>query len=281
MALAKYAHFVKFEHTVFSIPVVLAGTLLHLRTWPEARLLGLVLVASAAGRAVGMGLNRIIDAAIDACNPRTRVRELPSGRMQRSEAWVVVVLAVLVYAAAAAAIHPICLYAAPLPVTLFAVYPYLKRFTWLAHLGLGLAWSMAPLGGWLAAAQTLQGFGEVFWLWAFALFWVAGFDIIYATLDEAFDREARLFSMPAVFGKRRALQAAAGLHAVAWGALALLWYTQLRTPAALLCLGLIAAVLVWQHGVADRRPGFAFFQLNGALGFLVLAFVWSGIGWNS
>ena len=275
--LATYASFVKIEHTVFSIPLVLAGALLPHRRWPNAATLALVLIAAASCRVIGMALNRIIDAAIDARNPRTQRRELACGAMTHREAWTVVAVAGLVYVAAAWTLAPICLTLAWIPVVCFAGYPYLKRFTAAAHLGLGLAWSLAPVGGWLAVAKTLDGIGEVGWLWFFSLLWVAGFDIIYATMDEAFDRREGLHSLPVKMGKKHALQVAVMLHVVAFLSLYALWRDQFGTIGSLVWLIATGAALAWEHIVADRDPEFAFFKLNGAIGFLVFGLVLQGI----
>ena len=275
--LTTYAGFLKLEHTIFSLPLIVAGTLLHTRGNFSTRTAGLILLAAIGGRVMAMGLNRLIDATLDARNPRTKNRELPRGAMHRWEAWAIVAIAGLLYVAAGAALAPICLELSPIPVALFVIYPYLKRFTALAHLGLGLAWSMAPLGGWLAVSKSLAGFGEIGWLWLFSVLWVAGFDIIYATMDEAFDREFGLHSLPARIGKKRALRIAALLHAAAFASLAALWNTQLRAPLALAWLSAIGALFIWQHAVAARRPAFAFFQINRIVGFAVLGFVLAGI----
>jgi len=272
-----YASFVKLEHAVFSLPAIFAGALLGMREWPPLRLTLLMLTAAAGARTVAMGLNRLVDVAIDARNPRTRNRELPRAAMQPREAWWIVVIACGGYVAAAAAIAPICLRLSAIPVVLFFVYPYLKRVTAFAHLGLGVAWSMGPVAGWIAAAQSLSGVTEVAWLWLFSVLWVTGFDIIYATMDEAFDREAGLHSLPARLGKQPALRMAALLHAAAFGALCLLWYKQLYTDISLVWLAAIGALFLWQHLVAARRPEFAFFKLNGAIGFLVLGFIAMGV----
>ena len=274
--LKTYVSFIKLEHTVFSLPLIFAGALLHTRGWPDARLLELILLAAIGGRVMAMGLNRLIDAAIDARNPRTQRRELPRGAMQRGEAWAIVGVAGALYLAAAAAIAPICLQLSPIPVALFVIYPYLKRFTALSHLGLGLAWSMAPLGGWLAASRSLEPFGEIVWLWVFSILWVAGFDIIYATMDEAFDREAGIHSLPARLGKQPALRIAAGVHLLAFVSLIALWRTHGFSNWALPWLAATGALLVWQHLVAEEHPEFAFFQLNGVIGFSVLGFVIGG-----
>ena len=273
--LKAYAGFVKLEHTVFSLPLIFAGALLGGPL--TLRLAVLMLLAALGGRVMAMGLNRLIDAKLDACNPRTKIRELPSGAMRRGEAWAIVGLAGLLYAASAAAISPLCLRLSPIPVILFAGYPYLKRFTTLAHLGLGLAWSTAPLGGWLAVARSPAELGSIRYLWLFAVCWVAGFDIIYATMDEAFDREFGLRSLPAKIGKRPALRAAALLHLLALTALYQLWKTQLHGALAPAWLAAVAALLVWQHAIAERRPAFAFFQINAIVGFAVLGLIFAGI----
>ena len=274
--LRVYAGFVKIEHTLFSLPLVLAGAWLRLRHAPPLRLVVLLLLAAAGARALGMGLNRLADAELDARNPRTKQRELPSGAMTRREAWWLVIVAGLVYAAASAMIAPLCLWLSPIPALFFAVYPYMKRWTSLAHVGLGLAWSLAPVAGWVAAAGTLQGIGEVKALWWFSLLWVAGFDVIYATMDEAFDRAEGLHALPARLGKEHALQVAAVLHIWAFVALAALWRHQLHTAASLYWLFAIGAVLLWEHAIASRRPELAFFNLNAAIGFFVLAMVIGG-----
>jgi 4-hydroxybenzoate polyprenyltransferase len=288
--LRAYARFIKLEHTIFSLPLVYAGALLGSEGWPSVRVLWLIPFAAIGGRVMAMGLNRLIDAEVDARNPRTKNRELPRGAMQRREAWTIVVAAGVLYAVSAAAIAPICLWLSPIPVALFLIYPYLKRFTSLSHIGLGLAWSMAPLGGWLAAAAEaatvpsaseglpqLLGTSGIIWLWLFSMLWVAGFDIIYATMDEAFDRREGLHALPARVGKAQALRVAVLLHAAAFMALVILQRDVLRSSSGWPWLAAIGALFVWQHVIADRRPEVAFFEVNGILGFLVLGLVIFGL----
>ena len=275
--LRTYASFVKLEHTIFSLPVVFAGTVLGRRGWPSSATLWFILLAAIGGRVAGMAINRLIDADIDRRNPRTKLRELPRGAMHRREAWAVVVVACLVYFASAAALSPICLALSPIPLALFVGYPYLKRFTSLCHLGLGLAWSMGPLGGWLAVSQSPDRFGEVVWLWLFSWLWVAGFDIIYATMDEGFDREFGIHSLPARLGRHRALLISAGMHLLAFLCLVVLWREQLDTGWALIWLITIGIVLAWEQAVANKHPEFAFFKLNGAVGFLVFGMIVFGV----
>ena len=275
--LSTYARFIKLEHTIFSLPLIYAGAFVGAQGWPSIRLVGLILPAAIGGRVMAMGLNRLIDEAVDARNPRTKGRELPSGALRPAEAWGIVGLAGLRYAGSAAAIAPICLVWSPLPVALFVVYPYLKRFTALSHVGLGLAWSMGPLGGWLAGSESLARLDEIVWLWLFAVLWVAGFDVIYATMDEAFDRQEGLHSLPARAGKASALRVAALLHAAAFMALVILDRDILRSPVGLPWLLAAGALFIWQHAVAPRKPEFAFFHLNATIGFLVFGLVATGI----
>lgn len=281
--LKLYASFVKIEHTVFSLPLIFAGVLLGAHGWPSFRTVGLILLAATGARVAAMGLNRLIDAEIDRRNPRTTQRELARGAMQAKEGWGVVLAGSAVYLLSAAAIAPVCLALSPIPLVLFTAYPYLKRFTSLAHLGLGLAWSLGPLAGWLAAVSTAatvpsvsEGMAGIGWLWLFSLLWVAGFDVIYATMDEAFDRQAGLHSLPVALGKRPALHVAAVVHVAAFACLWTLWRSQLQTPAALAWLLAIAALLAWQHAIAEKNPEFAFFRLNSTVGFLVFGFIWAG-----
>jgi len=271
-----YASFIKLEHTIFSLPLIYAGALIGAHGWPSLSRVLLILLAGAGGRVAAMGFNRLIDVKIDRLNPRTKMRELARGAMTMREGWLVVLASIAVYLASAAALAPICLALSPIPLALFVIYPYLKRVTSLAHLGLGLAWSTAPLGGWLAGAQSLTHFRDIQWLWFFSVLWVTGFDIIYATMDEAFDREMALHALPAKMGKKPALQVAAILHAAAFLALCILWRDQLHTWPSLAWLIAIGALFIWQHLISDRRPDVAFFQLNGVTGFLVFGFVLAG-----
>ena len=271
-----WGRFVRFEHTLFSLPLLFAGVLLAGGFDVPASLLALVLVAGAGARTAALGLNRIIDRRIDAANPRTAERELPSGAMRLSEAWALTAAGALVYAAAAWWISPLCLALAPLPLGVFVLYPYLKRWTSLCHLGVGLGLAMAPLGGWFAVRLTFADVGPPLLLAGFTLGWVAGFDVIYATLDETFDRAAGIRSLPARYGRRTALWVARGLHAVAWAALAALVLWRLDTAAALAPLVVVGALLVWEHFEASDID-LAFFRANVWVGFAALATVAAGV----
>jgi 4-hydroxybenzoate polyprenyltransferase len=228
-----------------------------------------------------MALNRIIDREIDAANPRTAARELPAGALSLRAAWGIAAAGAALYATAAAALSPLCLVLSPIPLAVFVGYPYLKRVTPLCHFGVGAGLGLAPLGGWLAAGP--RALGEIgagvaapALLAAFTFLWVAGFDVIYATLDEAFDRERGVRSLPASLGRARALRVAALLHALAVGALVALHAAAPLAPAALPLLAAIALLLVFEHRSA-RNVDLAFFKINIVVGIAVFALVAVGV----
>ncbi len=271
-----FRSYVKLEHTVFSVPILLSAAVLAARGWPPPGRLALLLVAAAAARTAGMSLNRIVDRRIDARNPRTRVRELPAGKMNLAQAGLVTAVALAVYGTGALLLSPLCLWLSPIPVLIFWGYPFLKRFTPWAHLGVGLALAMAPLGGYLAVRPDLPGaLREAGPLALFTLFWVSGFDIIYATLDVEFDRRDGLHSLPADLGMEPALRLSGVLHVLALGALAWAVLAHWPNAAALVGLAVCAGLLFLEHRNA-RDVDLAFFKFNAWLSFAVLATVLAG-----
>jgi len=273
-----YARFVKLEHALFSLPLILAGALVASPAGFAWRTLAWIAVAGTGARTAALALNRLLDRSIDAQNPRTRTRELPAGAMKTGEAWGVAIAGTLAYVVAAAALGPLCLALSPVPLAVFTLYPLLKRVTPLCHLGVGLALGLSPLGGFVAVVPdvraALVGAGA---LAVFATFWVAGFDIIYATLDEEFDREAGVHSLPGAIGSARALVVSRACHAVAFAALA--WWAWSRWPTLAVALSLagVLAGLAWQQ-LSARHVDLAFFRINAGLGFVVLAVVLAGQG---
>jgi 4-hydroxybenzoate polyprenyltransferase len=274
--LLSYGRLVKVEHTLFSIPLLFSGAVLAAGGWPRAQTLLWIVLAGFGARTAAFALNRIIDRHIDRLNPRTAARELPQGTLSPAEAWGVGAGGAMIYLAAAWNLAPICFALSPIPLAIFVLYPYLKRFTCLAHFGIGLADALAPLGGWVAVTKSLKPVWPGLWLGFFTFFWVSGFDVIYATLDEAFDRAHGLCSLPARFGSRRALAVSGLLHLAAFGSLAML-YTQFRhSSLALWTLAAIGALLYLEHAHADDVD-LAFFKINAVLGFGVLGFVAAGV----
>lgn len=272
----KYASFVKLEHTLFSIPLLFAGAYCAGNQWPSFRITFLVVVAAVAARIVAMTLNRIIDRNIDGKNPRTKDRHLPSGTMALWEAWCTVLLGLMIYLLAAWLLSDFCLRLSWLPLVAFGVYPYFKRFTKWTHLGLGLVWSLVPLSGYFAVKSSIEGFFPVAMLSVFCVFWLAGFDIIYATLDEDFDRNNGVFSLPAAWGVAKALKASGWFHVLAFLTLAVLYTAWFSGPVTVMILGVIG-VLLYLEQTFSRYVDLAFFQLNVVIGFAVFFFVVSGI----
>jgi 4-hydroxybenzoate polyprenyltransferase len=268
--------FVKIEHTLFSLPLIFSGVFIASKNPPTLQLIILILLGATGARTAALALNRIIDRKIDKRNPRTVIRELPSGRMSLGDAVVVLLIGLTVYFVCAACISTFCLMLSPLPLVIFTFYPYMKRFTSFAHFGVGLGLSMAPLGGWFAVKNSLVNMTPGLLLALFTLCWVTGFDIIYSTLDEAFDRGENLHSFSSRFGKIKALRISAMLHLAAFVILTILFFMQIRALAALPFL-LVSGYLLYLEQKKSNDVEMAFFKINAVLGFAVLAMVLVGV----
>jgi 4-hydroxybenzoate polyprenyltransferase len=273
--LVRYANFVKLPHTVFALPFALLGLVVASRitavTW---RTLGLVIIAFTCARFVALGFNRIADREIDSRNPRTKGRELPSGRLTLAQAWTAVVVAAGLFLAAAWALNPLCFVLAPIALVFISAYSYTKRFTAWSHLWLGLADGIATPAGYLAVTGQ---WSEPWWLLpvgALAVtFWVGGFDVFYALPDEAFDRAERLESLVVRLGPARALVVAKLLHGLALAALVAFGVGAGLGGAYYAGVAAGAAVIAWEHRLV--RPGdlsrlnAAFFTANGIVSIVV------------
>lgn len=270
--MKKYLSFIKIEHTLFSLPMIYSGVFLASKEIPSVRLLILVLTAAIGARIVAMTLNRIIDRKIDKRNPRTINRELASGKMNLPESYGILTLGFVLYALSAYLISDFCLMLSPIPLIVFVIYPYLKRFTPLAHFGVGMGLAMAPLGGFFAVTGSFERFSEALLLPLFNLFWATGFDIIYSTLDEDFDKKEELYSFPSRFGKERALQISGLLHILAFIVLIALVFISLKAIIAAPFL-LLSGFLLWleQHKAEDVE--LAFFKINIVVGFSILIMI--------
>src|SRR5881296_2109228 len=273
--LVRYVNFVKLPHTVFALPFALLGVIVASYTRPVTwRVAILVIVGFTAARFVAMGFNRIADRRLDARNPRTQGRELPTGRLTISQAWAAVLSAMVVFLFAAWALNPLCAALAPVALIWIATYSYTKRFTDWTHLWLGGALAIAPVGGYIAITGA---WSDPWWLLlviALAVAcWVAGFDIFYALQDEAFDRAERLRSLVVRLGQARAIFVAKLLHGIAIAALILFGKgAGLGLP---YMAGVVIAIAVigWEHQLV--RPGdlsrlnAAFFTANGIVSVVV------------
>jgi 4-hydroxybenzoate polyprenyltransferase len=277
--LALYASFVKLPHTVFALPFALVGVTLASYVAPlTLRQLAWVVVAFTAARFAAMGFNRIVDREIDASNPRTRMREIPSGALSVREATLAVVAASLLFVLAAWLLNPLCARLAPAALAWVFFYSYAKRFTRWSHLVLGAGLAIAPVGGYLAVA----GAWSTPWWMLVALAsavgtWVAGFDILYAMQDAEFDRAARLHSVPAALGERGALAVARALHALTVAALAVAGWGAGAGAVYALGVGVAAALLLYEHSLVTAddltRLDAAFFTMNGVISIAFFGFV--------
>lgn len=269
---------IKFEHTVFALPFAYMGAILgavvmegRLPSWAE---IGWITLAMFGARSAAMSLNRLIDKAIDLRNPRTKDRAIPAGLLKAAEVLAFIVISFAMLLIAAAKLDPIALKLMPIAVFFLVIYSYTKRFTWLCHIVLGLTIALSPLGGWVAVTGEFEIGAWV--LYVTVAFWIAGFDIIYATQDYEYDRDAGLHSIPTRFGVSRAIWIARSLHiATAIGFVALFWLTELSWMYLFGAL-LSVALLFYQHWMvrpADlSRVPTAFFGMNGTLSVVLFLF---------
>ncbi len=274
--LNSYGNFIKIEHTLFSFPIVLAGSFLAAGGMPPINLLILILVAAAGARTCAMGLNRLIDRGIDSANPRTRDRELPSGKIELREAYLITGLGLGLYFASCYLICSLVFYLSPIPLLVFIIYPYLKRITPFCHFGVGLALAFAPLGGWLAITCSFENMVPAILLALFTLFWVSGFDIIYATLDEGSDLKNRIYSMVSVYGRARALMVSAICHIISFLAVVIFYFLEFRSVISGLVLLIIGGLLYLEHKKSSDID-LAFFKINILVGGSIFLFIICGI----
>ena len=267
-----YASFVRFSHSVFALPFALIGALLAARRQPIGwAQVGWIVVAMVAARSAAMGFNRLVDARLDALNPRTAAREIPRGLVSPGAARVFVLLSSLGFVYAAYRLSPVCLALSPVALGIVFWYSLAKRYTSYAQGFLGLAMAVAPVGGWIAAGG---GWGPEPFLLGLAIgTWVAGFDVLYACQDLTFDRAHGLRSIPARFGVRRALAISRALHIVTIAALAALYWGVPLGRFYLPGVGVIAMLLAYEQSLVsehDLSQVKRAFDLNGYVGILYL-----------
>ncbi len=279
--LLRHANLVRLPHTIFALPFALVGVVLasYVASITAADVVWVV-VAFTSARFAAMGFNRIVDREIDARNPRTRSREIPSGTMSVREASVAVTIASLVFFVAAWQLNMLCLILAPLALAWVLSYSYTKRFTRWSHLVLGVGLSIAPVGGYIA----ITGHWSDPWWMLIALAiavatWVGGFDILYALQDVSFDRENGLYSVPSTFGEANALGIARVLHLTTVAALAI---AGLGAGAGVLYFaGVLVAglLLLYEHSLVKAddftKLDAAFFTMNGVISIVFLGFVFT------
>ena len=270
---------IKFEHSVFALPFALTGALL---AWREAGFprellwtkLGWIVLAMVAARSVAMAFNRVLDADIDARNPRTQTRHLPAGLLTRKFAWGFIVFWAAVFFLAACGLNSLCLKLAPSALAIVMFYSFTKRFTSMAHLVLGFSLGIAPAAAWIAMRGSLDP--RILWLTAAVTLWTAGFDIIYACQDYAFDVQSGLYSIPRRLGIASALWVARVLHLGMLACLVALIRSFGLGATAAAGIVAVAGILAWEHRLvrADdlSRIDAAFFTMNGYVSVIFFLF---------
>ncbi len=268
---------IKFEHSVFALPFALTGALLAFRETgyhDAGRKLLWIVVAMVGARSAAMAFNRLVDADIDARNPRTKMRHLPSGTLSRGFTWAFVAASAALFFAAAAELNSLCLRLAPLALAVVFFYSFTKRFTTFSHLVLGFSLGIAPAAAWIAVSGSLDP--RILWLTAAVTFWTAGFDIIYACQDYEFDTAESLWSIPRRLGIARALLAARALHVLMVVCLLLLVRALHLGALAVAGVAAIVALLLYEHSLVKAhdlsRVNAAFFTMNGYVSVLFFLF---------
>jgi 4-hydroxybenzoate polyprenyltransferase len=274
-----FASLVKVEHTVFALPFAYIGAFLAVDGVPRAHDLFWITVAMVGARSLAMALNRLIDAGIDARNPRTAGRELPRGVLRPWQVLLFSLASLALFLVAVYQLAPIVRWLWPIPVAAFVIYPYLKRWSWVSHFWLGAVDGLAPLGAWAAITNELPW--EAWALGGAVAFWVAGFDLFYALFDLDIDRAQGLHSLAARFGVGAAFAGARLCHAAT---VACLVAAGLGLPVgALYWIGVaaVAGLLLYEHSLVSprdrRRLDMAFFTMNGVISVTFFAFVFGDV----
>ena len=272
---ARFARLVKIEHTVFALPFAYVGAFLAVGRTPSAHDLVWITLAMIGARSLAMALNRLIDAGVDARNPRTAGREIPSGQLSVAQVALFCAVSLALFLVAVSQLAPKTHWLWPIPVVGFVVYPYLKRFTWLCHFWLGAVDGLAPVGAWVAITNHLPW--EAWLLGAAVALWVAGFDLFYALFDIEVDRAQGLHSIVTRFGVRGAFLGARSSHAATVACLVVAGLGLSVGVLYWIGVAAVAALLLYEHMLvrADdlRRLDAAFFTMNGVISVAFAVFV--------
>lgn len=268
-----FMEMIKFSHTIFALPFALSGALLAIRGLPSGRQLLFIILAMVGARTAAMAMNRLIDAEIDAKNPRTATRAIPAGLLSKGAVFGVIILSVALLLWSAAMLNPLCLKLSPIALFFLVLYSYCKRFTSLAHIVLGICLAAAPLGAWVALKGTIELPAIVLGL--IVLFWVSAFDMLYALQDLEYDRAAGLHSIPVALGVSGTLWLSRLFHLITVGLL--VWLIILLGLGPWFWLGTAAmtAMLLYEHwllrGGDLTKLDAAFFTMNGYISLTFLA----------
>lgn len=272
--IVTFMEMIKFSHTIFALPFALTGALLAAKGLPDANKVFWIIIAMVGARTAAMGLNRLIDADIDAKNPRTATRAIPAGLLSKRFTLAVIVISFSLLFFAAAELNRLCFILSPLAVFFLVLYSYCKRFTSLAHLVLGVCLAAAPIGAWIAIRGSIES-GPIL-LGVIVLFWVSGFDILYALQDLEFDKTAGLHSIPVYFGVSGSLWIARLFHFIMLILLVVLWKLLSLGMFFLLGVAVTGGMLLYEHWLlrdADlKKLDAAFFTMNGYISLSIFIF---------
>ena len=266
---------IKWEHSIFALPFALTGAMLAAHGMPHPMQLLWIIVCMVTARSAAMAFNRWVDASLDAANPRTRTRAIPAGLLTKTFVGGFTLIMAALFVLAAAQLNRLTLLLSPLALAVILVYSYTKRFTRWSHLALGLALGIAPAAAWIAVCGSLDP--RILILTCAVMFWVAGFDLLYACQDAAHDTAVGLFSVPSTYGINAAFWIARTLHVIML--LLLVWLVRVFSlgPAAVIGVGLVAALLLYEHLIVSpgdlRRLNAAFFTMNGVISAIFFLFV--------
>ena len=271
---AVFMEMIKFSHTIFALPFALTGALLAARGLPGGHQLLWICLAMVGARTAAMGLNRLIDADIDARNPRTTGRAIPAGLIGKGATLMFIITSLALLLVAAAQLNPLCLKLAPLAIFFLVLYSYCKRFTALAHVVLGICLAAAPIGAWVAIRGSIDT--PALLLGGIVLFWVAGFDILYALQDLEFDRTAGLHSIPVALGVDGSLWTARLFHLAMLALLPVLYMVMQLGDFFVAGIVVVVAMLAYEHWLLRngdlKKLNTAFFNMNGYISVAILIF---------
>lgn len=271
---AIFLEMIKFSHTIFALPFALTGALLAAGGLPTSRQTVWIILAMVGARTAAMAMNRLIDADIDARNPRTAVRAIPAGLIGKGLTLFFIIAAVALMMFAAQMLNPLCLKLSPIALFFLLLYSYCKRFTALAHVVLGICLAAAPIGAWVAIRGTIDPPALV--LGGVVLFWVAGFDILYSLQDLEFDRSAGLHSIPVALGVKGSLRAARLFHLIMILLLFVLFDLMHLGPFFLAGILVATSMLLYEHWLLKdgnlKKLDAAFFNMNGYISVAIVLF---------
>jgi len=269
-----FAEMIKFEHTIFALPFAYLGALLAAKGIPSIYDLFWITMAMLGARTTAMGLNRLIDRHIDALNPRTVERAIPKGLISVKETWAFVVISTVLFIFSAAMLNSLSVRLLPIAVFFLVIYSYTKRFTWLAHLVLGIAIGIAPAGAWVGINGSLDLPAVL--LWVAVAFWIGGFDVVYSCQDYEFDKSHHLNSIPVRFGIRGALRIAALAHIIPPLLFIIVGYLLNLGWFYYIGVGISSGILFFEHKIVSHKDlsklNIAFFNMNGILSVIMFVF---------